>query len=207
MKVDIILFARSPDLGPVKTRMRPVLNDAQCQQLHKDMLEYAGETLKTWGWGRRYCWHTGMCDYWAGWQARYGFELHEQRGADLGQRMSRALAHSLASSDAAIIVGADAILGMHHLNDMADALAQTAAVMLPAHDGGYLALGLNRLVPQVLSDMPWGSDQVAKLTRQRFEALGLALREWPACHDIDYPQDLKWLGESPLSHWSDLYTH
>lgn len=207
LKVDVILFARSPDLGPVKTRMRPVLNDDQCQQLHKDMLEYAGETLKNWRWGQRYCWHTGMCDYWAGWQARYGFELHQQSGTDLGLRMSGALGHSLASSDAAIIVGADAILGMDHLDAMAAALAQTAAVMLPAYDGGYLALGLKRLVPQVFSDMPWGSDQVAKLTRQRFEALGLVLQEWPASPDIDHPQDLQWLNTSPLSDWADLYNY
>jgi len=208
LKVDIILFARSPDLGPVKTRMRPVLSDSQCQQLHKDMLEYAGETLKSWRWGSRYCWHTGMCDYWTAWQERYRFQLQQQSGADLGLRMSGALSCSLGSSDAAIIIGADAILGIEHLDDMAAALAQTStAVMLPAHDGGYLALGLQKLSPSLFSDMPWGSNQVAGLTRQRFEALGVALLEWPACADIDHPQDLKWLSDSPLSHWSELWAH
>lgn len=203
--VDLILFARSPDLGAVKTRMRPVLSAPQCQQLHKDMLEYCGAALSDWRWGRRLCWHTGMCDYWDDWQSRYGFELLQQSGPDLGQRMSAALRHSLNGSTAAIIVGADAVLGLHWLDAMAEVLSkQYRAVMLPAEDGGYLALGLPQYEAALFQDLPWGSAEVAAITRQRLACAELALSEWPACPDIDYPTDLARLAGSDLSNWARL---
>ncbi len=200
-----MLFARSPDLGAVKTRMRPVLSDAQCQQLHKDMLQVCGEKLAGWSYGRRLCWHTGMCDFWGQWQHRFDFELHQQSGPDLGARMSAAFRHSLHESTAAIVVGADAILGLDVLANMADTLARkSSAVMLPAHDGGYLALGLPRYEASLFEDMPWGGPEVANLTRQRAAEAGLALTEWEAYADIDEPEDLARLAGSELSAWASL---
>lgn len=203
LKVDLMLFARSPGCGPVKTRMRSVLSDAQCQQLHKDMLQYCGAKLSGWSLGSRQCWHTGSCDFWHQWQDQFGFELHQQTGSDLGARMANAFQHSLSSSRAAIVVGADAVLGLDVLADMADVLSrQRRPVMLPADDGGYLALGLTRFAPGVFENMPWGGAEVAAITRQRLNDVGLDLAEWPARTDIDLPADLAKLAGTELSHWA-----
>lgn len=203
MKVDLMLFARSPGCGPVKTRMRSVLSDPQCQQLHKDMLNYCGEKLSGWSLGSRQCWHTGSCDFWHRWQDQFGFELHQQTGNDLGARMANAFQHSLAASSAAIVVGADAVLGLDVLADMAEVLArQRRAVMLPADDGGYLALGIPRFTPGLFENIPWGGAEVAALSRQRLNDAGLALTEWSARTDIDVPSDLAKLAGTELSHWA-----
>jgi hypothetical protein len=73
------------------------------------------------------------------------------------------------------------------------------AVLGPAVDGGYVLLGLRRAESALFTDMPWGGDRVAEITRERMAALGWRWRELPALRDVDRPEDLDWFGGSCCS--------
>ena len=70
-------------------------------------------------------------------------------------------------------------------------------------DGGYVLLGVRKpLVSAMFSDIPWGSDQVLKLTRTRLREQGVGWQELSPRWDVDRPEDLKRLAGLPQ--WADL---
>ncbi|MCY1551679.1 transferase 1, rSAM/selenodomain-associated [compost metagenome] len=64
---------------------------------------------------------------------------------------------------------------------------------MPAFDGGYVLLGLNRFDASLFAGIAWSTATVAQETRRRVEQLGWSLQTLPTLHDIDEPADLRWL--------------
>ena len=109
---------------------------------------------------------------------------------------------ALKSARAVVLVGADCpSVDAQLLAESLDALGRCDAVVVPALDGGYVALGLKRYAPELFCDMPWGSAEVAAETRRRFMALHWRWTELAPQPDIDRPEDLARLGGN-LTHWS-----
>lgn len=128
--------------------------------------------------------------------------LRVQHGRDLGERMDRALGDGLKRASAVVLVGTDcADLTVADLGDAFRSLRDGADVVLgPAADGGYVLVGVGRPVPEIFSDMPWGSGEVMAVTRRRLAEHGRRWIELPVRHDVDGPQDLwrveeLWSGE------------
>jgi glycosyltransferase A (GT-A) superfamily protein (DUF2064 family) len=63
-------------------------------------------------------------------------------------------------------------------------------VLGPAEDGGYVLLGLRRAAPELFAGMPWGSERVAGVTRERLVGLGWDWTELATLWDLDRPEDL-----------------
>ena len=63
-------------------------------------------------------------------------------------------------------------------------------VLGPAEDGGYWALGLTRPADYVFTAIPWGTDQVCRLTSERLAANGIEPALLPTLADCDRPEDL-----------------
>ena len=80
--------------------------------------------------------------------------------------------------DAAVLRAAHAALTGHD------------AVLVPAHYGGYVLIGLRRPQPRLFDGLPWSTPQVLAITRERLREAGLRWAELPALHDIDEPADL-----------------
>ena len=77
------------------------------------------------------------------------------------------------------------------------------AVMVPAADGGYVALLLRDHDISLFSDIAWGRESVARTTISRLQALHWDFSVLPGCPDIDRPEDLNCLVEIPaLAHWA-----
>jgi len=119
-------------------------------------------------------------------------QLRDQGEGDLGARMARAIQGPLADGQPCVLIGTDCpALGRDALQRIAQALTNGHdAVLVPATDGGYVALGLTRFEHTLFSDMPWSTDQVGPLTAARLQAAGMRLHLAPAEHDIDEPPDL-----------------
>lgn len=117
-----------------------------------------------------------------------------QGGGDLGERMERAFRTLLEAGGPAVIVGTDLpTLSTETLREAFEALERPGgeAVLGPALDGGYYLIGLNRPVPSLFADMPWSTEVVLELTRQRLEAAGILPYELaPGC-DVDTAADLE----------------
>jgi uncharacterized protein len=199
----ILVFARAPVPGKVKTRLIPALGEAGAAALHRRLVLHC---LRTAGESR-----LGPVELWCAPGAddpffreceRFGASLHVQKGDDLGARMHDAFESALARARRAILVGSDApALSPLYLRDADRALAEgNDAVLGPAEDGGYVLIGLLRSTAQLFRGLSWGGPEVMAETRLRIAALAWRCRELPTLWDIDRPEDLERLPPTMRAH-------
>lgn len=107
--------------------------------------------------------------------------------------MHRAFEEALTSYRYALLIGcdcpslqpADLELALRHLS------RTVCCVLAPAEDGGYVLIGLNRTLPGLFEDMPWGTDAVFTLTQGRLRSLNIDCMETKMQWDLDTPDDLE----------------
>jgi len=193
----IALLARAPRPGAVKTRLIPALGAEGACRLHCRLVERSLALASALGLPVE-LWLDGDPDSAevAGWCARYAPSLHRQGGGDLGRRMQQAAAGALRRGAPVLLLGGDCpTLQLRDLRRALRLLGRNAAVLAPAHDGGYVLLGLRHSSPALFARIPWGTRHVLRATRGRLARLGWrhALLDWQ--HDLDRPADLRRLGE------------
>lgn len=121
------------------------------------------------------------------------WELVAQEGDDHGARMEHALSAMFArGATYALLASSDA--PSFPTDPLAEALAgeaRTRDVLLgPSEDGGYYVIGMSRVEPRLLRDMPWGTPAMTDTTRLRCRDAGLTLHELPTWYDVDQPSDV-----------------
>jgi hypothetical protein len=183
-RTKVIVFGRAARAGRVKTRLIPLLGEQGAARLHARLLRRALRTARRARLGAVELWTAGR----------------RQRGADLGERMLHAFAHSLRRSDRVILIGSDCpVLRPRDLRQAARWLAGGAdAVFAPAEDGGYALVALRRVSPRLFRGVEWGGAQVMAQTRARLAALGWRWRELPLVWDVDRPEDYRRLERAGL---------
>ncbi len=197
----IVVFARAPVPGATKTRLIPLLGPAGAAELQRLLIERTLATAIRAAIGTVELWceptahHPLLTDF----LRRHGVDGVTQCDGDLGARMHHAAIASLASAPSVIFIGTDCpALTAADLSAAAEALAANDAVLIPAEDGGYVLLGLNRWDAQLFTDIEWGANQVLSVTRARLAALNWRWQEFPALWDVDRPEDYLRLRESGL---------
>ena len=194
----LLVFARDPVPGQVKTRLIPALGAEGAAALYRDLLQHAlaaatavpgvSRTL----WVDRPDpgpWIRALAD-------AHAMALAIQCRGDLGRRMHRALEVALAGADRAVLIGSDCPgYGRAYLEQAFRALDDHDAVLGPAADGGYVLIGLRRPTPALFEAVEWGSGRVLEQTRMHLRGLGLRWKELPALHDLDPADDLCRLGD------------
>ncbi len=189
----ILIFAKAPVAGRVKTRLIPALGPQAAARLYREMLNRQFDWLLETRIAPLSCLCAPDCDHplFRALEHR-GVELQPQQGKDLGQRMYRAAQLALEHCESVLLIGGDCpVLAPWHLRQALEWLrGEIPAVVAPAEDGGYVLLGLRRVDPALFSDIPWGGDSVLDLTRQRLARLGWRYRELPLLWDVDRPEDL-----------------
>jgi rSAM/selenodomain-associated transferase 1 len=183
----IVIFAKAPVPGWVKTRLIPALGAEGAAALAAEMLgRTVAEALAT-GLAVELCgephaaqWHS----------ARAGLALTAQGEGGLGERLARA-AERVLSEEAVLLVGADCPeIDQARLRTAAVMLEDHEAVLHPAHDGGYALLGLRRFDRSIFEGIEWSTPAVAAQTVARIEAQGWSLHVGETLRDIDEPGDL-----------------
>ena len=189
----VLVFAKAPQPGTVKTRLMPLLGAEGAAALHQRLIEHTLEQAMAADAGPVELWcHPGDTNPFLNDCARrYGASLHVQAGADLGARMLQAFESALRISRTAVLIGTDcAVLQATHVRAAANALASgNEAVFCPAEDGGYALIGLVRCCDGIFADIPWGGPFVMADTRERLRQLGLRWIELATVWDIDRPED------------------
>jgi glycosyltransferase A (GT-A) superfamily protein (DUF2064 family) len=81
------------------------------------------------------------------------------------------------------------------------ALASYDAAMVPVFDGGYclIALQRERYRTRIFEEIPWSTDQVLRVTLQRFRECKMSVSLQGALHDIDTMADVQRYCQKPLA--------
>lgn len=189
----LIIMAKAPAPGFVKTRLAPVLGAEGAAQLAAQMLSHTLQTAtqcQAFN-HRELCLAPSAAAPLPATMSLSSFVVTEQGDGDLGTRMRRAFERVLSHCGAAIMIGTDApALSPARLDQAAYDLQTCDAVFVPAVDGGYALIGLRQLIPALFIDMVWSTASVMAVTRQRLKAMGAYWHEYPAVNDIDEPADL-----------------
>ncbi len=183
--VALAVIAKAPAPGRSKTRLCPPCTPDEAAQLAAAALEDTLDTVGAVPAPRRVLALDGSPRAWQ----RRGFELHAQRGDGLGERLGHALGLCGGPS---LVVGMDtpqltrALLG-HAARELAR--PKVDAVLGPAPDGGYWAIGLREPDPAVFAGVPMSSGDTCRIQRERLASLGLRVVILPALRDVDTMAD------------------
>ena len=198
----LLVFARAPRSGEVKTRLIPVLGEQGAATLHAQFVKHTLATARASGIGQVEMWCAPDADdpFLRFCGGRFGISLVAQHKGDLGQRMLHAFEQTLASVPRAILIGTDCpALTARHLRDADGLLAAGAdAVVAPVEDGGYALIGLTRCNARLFEGVTWGTSHVMTDTRERLSTLGWRWQELESLWDVDRPEDYQRLLASGL---------
>lgn len=189
----VVIFAKAPVPGQVKTRLIPALGAVGAAGLARYLLNRTLDKALAAAIGPvELCMSPGADGpEWDRIDLPLGVLTSEQGEGDLGARMARAARRVLASGERVLLIGTDCpALFERHLCAAAKALDDHDAVLHPALDGGYVLLGLRAFHPWLFDDMPWSTRTVAGLTLARLRTLDWRVRLGETLPDIDEPADL-----------------
>lgn len=198
----VIVFARAPQPGAVKTRLIPLLGAEGAAALHARLVKHALSTARAASFGRieLHCAPDGGDPFFQFCAGHYGITARAQVGSDLGERMGAAFAQALIAHTRVLLTGSDCpALTARHLRQADRALRDGAdAVFVPCEDGGYALIGLKRADAKLFHGIAWGGATVMAETRARLKQLGWTWRELETLWDVDRPQDHARLMDSGL---------
>ena len=196
----IVVFAKAPQAGRVKTRLAARIGDEAAARVHAGLVRRTLGTAIEAGCGKVEL-HGSPPNHAAlrALARRHGVSLQGQSGGDIGRRMARAFGDGLRTHGRMILVGSDCpALAPADLRRAARLLCGCDAVIAPAEDGGYPLIGLSRPAPGIFEGVAWSTPSVIGQTRARLAALGLRWRELRTLWDVDRPEDLARLRASNL---------
>jgi rSAM/selenodomain-associated transferase 1 len=189
----VIVFARAPRPGAVKTRLVPPLAPEEAAALHARLVKRTLATARAASFGRIELHGTPDIDdpFFRFCAGHFAAALVAQSGADLGARMRAAFESALARHPRALLVGSDCpALTARHLRQADRALRDGAdAVFVPCEDGGYALIGLTRADASLFEGIAWGTGTVMADMRARLSRLGWRGRELETLWDVDRPED------------------
>lgn len=200
-KSRLAIFAKAPIPGYAKTRLIPALGEQGSAALAKRLLEHAtAEAVKAeLGPVTLYASPFPMSE-WPSICLPESLEYAPQGSGDLGDRLIAACKNLFNDSWdnlPVIITGTDCPgLTSEVLNQLSNSLIDNDAAIIPASDGGYVAIGLSRFDPLIFTGVDWSTERVCRQTIERFENLRWQYSVLPEMHDIDEQHDLQWLPES-----------
>lgn len=191
----IIIFAKYPKHGNVKTRLAKTLGEAfatnfyvrcsehtfkECLKLSKHSVSFLFYPDKE---------HSLELKSWAG----KNFIYKIQDGKDLGARMRNAFTEVFKNNfEKVLIVGTDIPdLSSGLINQALSELDKNEIVIGPSTDGGYYLLGMKKFHPDLFNNIQWSSEEVLNKTLNIINQLDLNFNLLPKLMDIDTEEDLK----------------
>jgi len=179
----ILLFARAPEPGKVKTRLIPALGPEGAMEFHKRLVADALERLAPHG---ELELHTDKpTDAWPS----FAGPRRTQVAGSLGAKMFAALDGALRTHGHAVLVGSDAPrIPSGHLHHLLESFADVA--LGPTEDGGFYAIACRRVHPLMFEGVHWSSGKELLETVRACQALGMSTEVGRLWFDIDHPKDL-----------------
>jgi rSAM/selenodomain-associated transferase 1 len=184
----LCVFAKPPVAGQVKTRLAARLGAEPAASVARALFADTWAQVRSVGWARCVVASTHLVPEAFGVGPEH---IWLQGEGDLGARLERIFERALSEAPWALALGADCpVLPSGALEAARRALQTHDAVLGPAHDGGFYLLGLRRLVPGLLQNLPWSSNRTHAATHERLVSRNLTVTQVEAAFDVDELPDL-----------------
>jgi rSAM/selenodomain-associated transferase 1 len=183
--VNLIVIAKAPVPGRSKTRLCPPCTPAEAARLAEAALADTLHAVAATPADRRVVALDGEPGPWL----PAACEVVAQRGGGLDERLANAFEDV---GGPALLIGMDTPqVTPALLSESARGLAEADAVLGPALDGGFWALGLSRPDASLLVGVPMSVAHTGRRQRSRLRAAGLHVRMLPALRDVDRIEDAR----------------
>ena len=201
----LVILAKAPIPGEVKTRLCPPLTPDEAATLHGsfvlDMLERSKTAVAKLKLPLdRYlaCAPSSALVFFKIMEERQGVTLIDQIGDDPGEHLQHVFETMFEKRyQRVLIVGTDVpSLPLDYYTQALALLEKNDLVLGPALDGGYYLIGLKRTVPELFIGIPWSTERVLAMTQEKAMTLGLTTALLPPWRDVDTIEDLKALIET-----------
>lgn len=193
----ILIFAKAPLPGKVKTRLIPAYGERFATELHQAMVWHLLNFLCSANISPIELWCSPDKNhlFFEDCEKSFDISLHTQQGKHLGDKLNNAFKVVLAYANSAVVLGADCpTIGREDFTTaFKDVHAGVDVVIKPADDGGYLLLGLSRPIPQLFENITWGSADVFAQTVLCADTLKLKYTKLAVGRDIDNASDVQYL--------------
>jgi rSAM/selenodomain-associated transferase 1 len=187
LPVTVIVIAKAPVPGQVKTRLTPPFSPAQAAVLAEAALADTLETVAATPVSRRVLALAGAPGRWL----PPGFDVFPQRGGGLDERLAGAFADAY-QGDPMVLIGMDTPqVTPELLTDAALPLmsGEAQAVLGPAADGGFWLLGLQAPNWSLLRGVPMSQPDTGRAQLDRLLSAGLRVATLPELTDVDHAED------------------
>lgn len=187
----LVLMAKAPHAGRVKTRLAAQVGATEAVRIYRLLVERQLRAVPA-GWRVEVHYDPRNAeDEMRAWLepvvAGHSMVFNAQCDGDLGERLGHAMLNAFARrAETVIFVGGDCPgLSTEILEEAARALADTDVVIGPAEDGGYVLIGLRSHHLEVFHNIDWSTAAVAAQTMARATAAGLTWITLNSLADVD----------------------
>lgn len=183
----LILFAKNPVKGQVKTRLALELGEAKTLKVYMKLLDYTMSILSQ-------IQGIDIKVYYSEFLPQEpGFPTCLQSKGDLGEKMLKAFKENFKQDyNKIVIIGSDCPkLRTDHIYESFQRLNDKPIVIGPAEDGGYYLLGMNSLHESIFEDKPWSTSELLDHTIHTMLEKQIPYTLLEVLDDIDTLQDLK----------------
>ncbi|MFB4318263.1 TIGR04282 family arsenosugar biosynthesis glycosyltransferase [Actinomadura sp. 21ATH] len=185
MNADLLVIAKEPVPGRVKTRLMPHYTAAEAARLAEAALADTLATVAATPAGARTLALQGRPGSWL----PPGLRLVPQRGGGLDERLAHAFDDAYGGRPI-VLIGMDTPQVTPALLERAGHALRTAdAVFGPAADGGFWLLGLARPDAGLLRGVPMSRPDTGRIQLARLRAAGLGVATLPRLTDVDTAAD------------------
>jgi len=192
----LLIFAKQPLPGKVKTRLSPPLSLQEAADIYRCMLSDTLAKVADLPGAESFLFFepaSGALDFFR--NAFPGIRIFPQEGDALGERLMKAFEKVFALGFRSVAaIGTDSPdLPLSHLEESFRLLEEGGAdvVFGPAADGGYYLVALGTFCPGLFHDIPWSTNRVLEKSNEAAAAFGLQVMTLPVWHDLDTVEDLK----------------
>jgi rSAM/selenodomain-associated transferase 1 len=191
MQKALLIFIKNPALGKVKTRLAKTVGSQNALKIYQFLLDHTMEITFNLDSIDKFLFYNEFIPTKDEWPPNM-YQKDIQQGDGLGAKMNNAFQKAFNENYKKVV------LIMPDCPKMSDTLVEKAFkslddhdfVLGPTNDGGYYAIGMKELTPEIFENKSYSTDKVLEETTQQIEMLKKTWFKLPVLVDVDMEEDL-----------------
>ncbi len=190
MKKALLIFAKNPTYGHVKTRLAVTIGNDLALAVYQHLLRYTSSITNDLP-VEKIVFYSNAIEEHDTWNNEV-YKKQVQSGHDLGERMQSAFIYAFEEGNKeVVIIGTDCLeLTSAIIMNAFTGLKNNDVVIGPASDGGYYLLAMKQMHHQLFHNIKWSTNEVLKQTLAICKNENLLVYQLQELSDIDTENDL-----------------